>query len=326
MRRYRKQIILTSVTALAILILVLLSPQIYTITIQQEQATTTTPALSQDFPVTVDPKNKIIIENELVNAYLKDNHSLLGASIIDAGNYIWNIFRNIATTVANAPWYQSVANVSSRFVTITPGIRKEQIVNIFGDTLGWNNKQRKMLGSISEGSFAPGTYIVSIGTAPDSIQTMISDRFSKDVLSHYGTSTQDVVPLEDALTIASLIQRETISTDGMRLLSGIIWNRLFANMNLQIDSTLQYAKANNPAEESWWPKVLPKDKYLKSPYNTYTHAGLPPSPIANPSVAAILAALNPIKTPCLFYFNDKSGSFHCSATYAEHTKLLREYY
>ena len=112
----------------------------------------------------------------------------------------------------------------------------------------------------------------------------------------------------------------------MRIISGIIWNRLFANMNLQIDATVQYAKANKASVNSWWPAVLPRDISIKSPYNTYTNPGLPPTPIANPSVAAILAALNPVSTPCFYYFHDKMGQFHCSTTYAEHVALLKKYY
>jgi UPF0755 protein len=121
----------------------------------------------------------------------------------------------------------------------------------------------------------------------------------------------------------------------MRIISGIIWNRLFNNMNLQIDATLQYAKASEPDGKTsqrgevagnWWPAVLPKDKYIKSPYNTYENPGLPPGPIATPSVAAVLAALNPVPTSCLYYFHDANGVFHCSDTYVEHVALLKEYY
>ena len=135
-----------------------------------------------------------------------------------------------------------------------------------------------------------------------------------------------MVPLSDALTVASLIQREA-NTNDMRIVSGIIWKRLFNNMKLQIDATVQYAKANRAKTSSnWWPQVIPGDSSIKSPYNTYLHEGLPPTPIANPSVAAVLAALNPIDTPCLFYFHDKKGQIHCTETYAEHTALLKKYY
>ncbi|MFA6414815.1 MAG: endolytic transglycosylase MltG, partial [Candidatus Paceibacterota bacterium] len=104
------------------------------------------------------------------------------------------------------------------------------------------------------------------------------------------------------------------------------WNRLFINMNLQIDATLQYVKADASAAQGWWPKVVPADRFRKSAYNTYLHPGLPPTPIASPSVAAILAALNPRETSCLFYFHDANRQFHCTDTYAEHVALLKKYY
>ena len=342
MGKYNAGIGTISIISIVLVIFVFAMPQIFAFTIQHqnnlavsEQTTqnqSTIPLADQfamTFPVTVDPAHKIITENTQVNTYLANNHSLLGASVIDAGIFVWNIFKNIAVAISNAPLYQnlaSVANIDNHFVTIKPGMRKEQVATAFGDALGWTNSEKKGLLILNEGSFAPGDYVVSSNMKPEDVKNLISDRFSQDILSHYGTSTQEIVPLDEALTIASIIQRETISTDGMRLLSGIIWNRLFANMNLQIDSTLQYAKANTTTTGSWWPDVLPQDKYIKSPFNTYLHVGLPPSPISSPSVAAILAALNPIKTPCLFYFNDKVGVFHCSTTYAQHIKLLKEYY
>ena len=112
----------------------------------------------------------------------------------------------------------------------------------------------------------------------------------------------------------------------MRLVSGIIWNRIFAGMNLQLDSTLQYAKATKQSTALWWPPVSPHDKYIKSPYNTYLNNGLPPTPIASPSVEAVLAALNPVKTDCFFYFSDAQGNFHCSQTYQQHKALIDRYY
>ena len=349
MKRHKRKIVRLATAAIIIILILTASlfslPKIlaWTISHQTPQSNTApTENTFQNFPVTVDPKNKIITENDQVNAFLADKHSLLGAAVSDSVGYIWNIFKDIAITITDADWYQNTASVSIKFINITPGMRKEQVADAFGNALKWNLKQKKelisttspqngqALGSstlpFSEGSFFPGLYEVSIGMNPKEIQTMINNRFSDEILLHYSTSTQEIVPLDQALTIASLIQRETLSTDGMRLLSGIIWNRLFAGMDLQIDSTLQYAKANKPTVTTWWPKVTPKDKYIKSPYNTYIHNGLPPTPIANPGVEAILAALNPIKTTCLFYFNDPTGTFHCSDTYTEHVSLIKKYY
>lgn len=287
-----------------------------------------------EFPVTVNPKNKIIIEDKQIDAFLANEHSLLGATVINSGNFLWNIFENIALIIADLPWYKNTASINNRFITIKPGLRKEQITNLFGDALKWDSKQKKEfmnpIGTstlpLKEGSFYPGIYSVTLDMTPKEVQSMMNERFTDEILSHYSTSTQEIIPLKDTLIIASLIQRETLTTDGMRLLSGIIWNRLFLGMKLQIDSTLQYAKANKNTEKNWWPKVIPNDKYIASPFNTYKYEGLPPSPIANPSVEAILAALNPIKTSCLYYFNDKNGEFHCSDNYKDHVSLIKKFY
>lgn len=289
----------------------------------------------EQFPITVDPQNKTIVENTEVNAFFSSPQSPFQAAVGDAGGTLFHVFEWIASAIADAPWYQSIAAVDApRFVTIAPGMRKEQVALVFARELAWNNKQQKefMTASSSsplpliEGSFSPGTYTVSLGMTPLEAQKLVNDRFTNDILSHYGPAVSEHLPLKQALIIASLIQRETIGTSDMRLVSGVIWNRLFSNMNLQLDATLQYAKANQKTATSWWPKVVPADAYRSSEYNTYIHGGLPPTPIANPSVAAVVAALNPLKTPCLFYFNDPKGNILCTNTYAEHVALLKKYY
>ena len=93
-------------------------------------------------------------------------------------------------------------------------------------------------------------------------------------------------------------------------------------MSLDIDATLQYVKGT---EENWWPQVESKDKFIDSPYNTYKNTGLPPHPIANPGLAAISAALNPLTTSCLYYLHDKYGRIHCSPSYAGHKTNIELY-
>ena len=292
---------------------------------------TTAPEKVKQFPVTVNPKNKTIIENKIVDEYLENTGSPLQAAV---GNVFWDTFKWLALSIADMPLYQSIAAVDGRFVNIKPGMRKEQVAKIFKKTLGWSDQGKKDFLNpekyatlpLEEGSFAPGIYFLNSKTDPQTAQDMVNKRFTDDVLSRYSTSTAEIVPLNQALTIASLIQRETGGNEDMRLISGIIWNRIFNKMNLQIDATLQYAKVGSTDTNNWWPDVKPADKYLKSPYNTYLHAGLPPTPIANPSVAAVVAALNPTKTSCLFYFHDKDGAIHCTNTYKEHVTLLKQYY
>lgn len=311
--------------------LIVTTPFLFGLILEQKQSY----ALSENqFPVTVDPQKKLITEDPIVNAFLEGPSSPLAASAENTSEALWRVFAWIATTISNAPWYESIASVEGRVVTIAPGMRKEQVAMIFGKALLWNDSQKKAFLTaratsslpLLEGSFLSGAYFVDAKMSPQVAQALVNERFSKEILSRYGTSTARIVPLQDALIIASLIQRETIGTSDMRLVSGIIWNRLFRGMKLQIDATLQYAKANTTSAVSWWPKVVPADARRKSPYNTYLHAGLPPTPIASPSVAAVLAALNPLDTPCLFYFNDAKGNILCTNTYAEHVALLKQYY
>lgn len=310
-------------------------PTILEISVQYEQEQAIA-AMHKQFPVTVNPQDKTITEDPQVEAFFESSNSPLQAAVGNVGNVLKAVFAWVAVGIADSPWYQGIAASNGRIVNITPGMRKEQVANTFGTVLGWNAQQKKEFLTISpyaslplpEGSFASGIYLVEKETTPTMAQALVNQRFSQDILARYGPETAKVVPLNQALTIASLIEREAGGADDMRLISGIIWNRLFINMNLQIDATLQYVKASSVAvkSKSWWPGVVPADRFRKSPYNTYLNKGLPPTPIASPSVASVLAALNPKKTSCIFYFHDASRNFHCSDTYAEHVALLKKYY
>lgn len=306
-------------------------PAILVFNLEREQA----PESPEQFPVSVDPKNKRIVENERVEAFLGAPRSPLQAAAADAGAAFEMLFEWLALSVDASPAYQTLAAAAgTRLVAITPGMRKEQVADTFGKALGWNKAERQAFLAprgdsvlpLAEGSFMPGVYAVGIGAPPEVAQALVNKRFEKEILARYGPDAAGAVPLVDALTIASLIEREAAGLEDMRLVSGVIWNRLFIGMKLQIDATLQYAKANARTTTAWWPRLLPKDQFRKSPYNTYLNAGLPPAPIANPSVASVVAALNPVNTPCLFYFHDSARRIHCSETYAEHVARLKKLY
>ncbi|MDO8523610.1 MAG: endolytic transglycosylase MltG [bacterium] len=285
------------------------------------------------FPVTVNPNEKSITEDPAVESMFSKDASPLSA----AAASLSGVFEMLASVIAASPVYQTLSLNSDRFVSIYPGYRKEEVALAFGKALEWGAKtQVSFLTAatdsppIPEGRFSPGTYILGFGASQADARSEIRERFDRQILSRYATSTAEIVPLSHALTIASMIERETSNKDEMRLISGIIWNRIFSGMKLQIDATVQYAKATGlPAQagkNGWWPALRSQDKFIPSLFNTYLHLGLPPSPISNPGVAAVLAALNPKKTSCLFYFHDRLGVFHCSDTYQEHVALLKKYY
>jgi UPF0755 protein len=282
----------------------------------------------EPFPIGVDPVQKLIVEIPNADQYMND-HSVTRSLARGSG-----IMNRLVATLAQYSWYQNLATPSARILVIQPGERKEEIASNFGKILGWSPSDKalfmKTIASsspeIADGKFFPATYVTERHAPPEVVAPLVAERFKSEVLSRYTEDIDAIVPIEDALTIASLLEREAAGFEDMRIISGIIWNRLFLDMKLQIDATLQYARGTAALSRGWWPVPRPADKDIESPFNTYQNEGLPPSPIANPSLDAILAALNPKKTDCLFYFHDQNGGFHCSPTYEGHVDLLKQYY
>jgi len=231
-------------------------------------------------------------------------------------------------------FYQNLANPYIRYVRIPEGLRKEEVADIYAHTLAWNDQDvKQFLGdsgttqSDLEGYYFPSTYILPVDASGEDVKNAMLDKFDKNVTS-VTNSKNDVidknkVSMDTILKVASLIQREAAGKQDMNLISGIIWNRIWNGMSLDIDATLQYAKGTDA--NGWWPQVLSKDKNINSPYNTYKNEGLPPTPIANPGLDAIKAAYNPTKTNCIFYFHDNNHQIHCSKTYEQHKSLIAEY-
>jgi len=171
-----------------------------------------------------------------------------------------------------------------------------------------------------EGRLFPKTYLIHKDADPDAVGEMMLAEYEKTTDK---IKTSGVLNEENVLKIASLIQREAAGKNDMALISGILWNRIWKEMRLQVDATLQYAKGTE--ENNWWPAVSGKDRSLKSPYNTYIHDGLPPTPIANPGKDALYAAYHPAKTDCLFYLHDRTRKIHCAKTYEQHKKNIETY-
>ena len=279
------------------------------------------------FPVSVDPKLQKIVEADSLGNHVYDT-----IAIRDEESDGWK--SKIVAFFAKKDWYQNLASPVSRIIVIWPGERKEEIAQNIGDVLRWNNEQRTQFitlmeasgAPLSEGMLYPGEYVAHSGASPDEVALMVQEKFNQDILTRYTPEVEEQVPLQDAVVIASLLEREASDFENMREISGVIWNRLFINMPLQLDATLQYVKGSKTTEKDWWPVPRPADKFLKSPYNTYSNKGLPPSAIGNPSAAAVLAALNPLSTDCLYYFHDDHRQYHCSATYEEHVRKLKATY
>lgn len=222
-------------------------------------------------------------------------------------------------------FYINLANPYMRIVRVQEGLRKEEIAEVVADKLDWNEQEKRdFISSVNvEGHYFPKTYLIYKDEKPAVVRATMLNEFGTEVSKINKPKSKKIISEDTAIKIASIIQRESNGKSDMKLISGIIWNRIFSGMKLQIDATLQYAKGNE--QDGWWEEVNPEDKKIKSSYNTYMHIGLPPGPIANPGVAAIDAAYNPQKTSCLFYLHDRNRKIHCAKTYEEHKRNIDIY-
>lgn len=281
------------------------------------------------FPVGVNTTSKVITEDPLVDWYVQTHLS------INTDNSRQSRFIDkLLSQMSKWDWYQNLASASSRILVVYPGERQEEIIDNIGDIVKWDEAERELFKNyiikaepiITEGKFSPGRYVVAADASPEAVADVLYAHFNSEILSRYDSEVERQIPLEQALIIASLLEREAYDFTDMRYISGVIWNRLFINMPLQLDATLQYAKGTLPTQSKWWSNVVPADKYIDSPFNTYQNTGLPPAAISNPSAEAVVAALNPRVTECMFYFHDTKGQFYCSLTYEEHVSKLKEVY
>ena len=222
-------------------------------------------------------------------------------------------------------FYVNLANPYMRIVKVHEGLRKEEVAQVVGDKLDWDETEKEEFINKAnvEGRYFPKTYLIYKDESPSAVVETMSSEFDKQVEKVNKPKSKKIINEETILKIASIIQREAAGKGDMNLISGIIWNRIFNGMKLQIDATLQYAKGSE--EEGWWQQVTSADKKIKSSYNTYLHPGLPPGAIANPGLAAISAAYNPSKTDCIFYLHDKKRRIHCTKTYEAHKKNIDIY-
>jgi UPF0755 protein len=173
-----------------------------------------------------------------------------------------------------------------------------------------------------EGWFYPDTYNFPRNTT------------DVEFLKHAHSNMQDLLQTEwqnrepnphlktpyEALILASIVEKETGIAEERPLIAGVFLNRLAKGMKLQTDPTVIYGMG-----ERYEGNIRKADLKRDTPYNTYTRTGLPPTPIATPSVEAIRAVLNPQKTDALFFVAKGGGAHHFSKTYKEHRQAVVKY-
>lgn len=212
------------------------------------------------------------------------------------------------------------------WVTIPEGKRVEEIAELFGDFSAFDKEEFIMLAKKDEGYLFPDTYLfprlATTETVYNVLRSTFDEKMNTEVLPTINPTEEKV---KEIVTLASLVEREARHPEDMKMVAGILRNRLDIGMPLQVDATLQYVKATNARGTNWWPTPLAVDKELDSPYNTYKNAGLPPNPICNPGINALIAATEPTDSEYFYYISDNSGNMHYAVTYDEHLANVQKY-
>jgi UPF0755 protein len=175
-----------------------------------------------------------------------------------------------------------------------------------------------------EGQFFPDTYRFPYGTTDVEILHIAHDELTTRLQAAWRNRSPDVLLKNDyeALILASIIEKETALANERRLIAGVFHERLRRNMRLQTDPTVIYGLG-----ESFDGNLRRLDLDSDTPYNTYTRAGLPPTPIALPGAGSIEAAVTPELTGAIYFVatGRPDGSHYFSATLEQHQQAVRDY-
>jgi UPF0755 protein len=171
-----------------------------------------------------------------------------------------------------------------------------------------------------EGYLFPSTYLIPIDQGPQAVANIFVDQFRRE-LPHDAAARARALgrTVPEVVTVASLVEREGKVDDERPLIASVIYNRLRLGMPLEVDASIEYALPEHHDV------ITKRDLAIDSPYNTYQHAGLPPTPIANPGKPSLDAAFFPAHTEYLYYVAKGDGHHAFAKTLSEHNANVARY-
>jgi len=170
-----------------------------------------------------------------------------------------------------------------------------------------------------EGTLFPDTYRIPPDYSANDLISLMRSKYD-DVMEPLRASIASIsLSEEQVIVLASIIEREANSPESMKMVSGILQNRLAIMMPLQVDASIEYI-LDKPLGE-----LVPEDLLIDSPYNTYRTFGLPPTAIGNPGLTSIMAVLEPTPSDYFFYITGNDGNFYYAKTFDEHKINIARY-
>lgn len=202
------------------------------------------------------------------------------------------------------------------------GVSKEELIAYMKDNKDnyWFTADLEVNEHILDGILYPDTYQLSKNTNATQVMKKVLSNLDKKLEPYKVELQSSQYSLLELFTMASMIEREALHDEDRPKIAQIIYNRLATDMKLQIDATVL-------AVVGWKDTVTYEDLKVDSPYNTYKYKGLPPTPIAMPSITSIVATVTPEEHDYIYYVADrKTGYHHFAKTFEEHQDNIEKYW
>lgn len=196
-------------------------------------------------------------------------------------------------------------------IRIPEGATVKQMAVIYSTFLSRFNAQNFLSEALpQEGYLFPDTYFFLPNATEQTVITTMRQNFDDKIATIEPQIASSTHSLSDVVKMASILEREAYNTQDRRMIAGVLWNRIARGMPLQVDSPFAYTLGKGTFQ------LTIADLTSDSPYNTYNHKGLPPTPIGSPSLDSLLAAVTPIQSDYLYFLADKNGVTHYCKTYS----------
>ena len=244
--------------------------------------------------VSLELKREDIIQSRLafeafVIIFGGEKHVISADYLFEARASVWEVARRIS---------KGERHLAPVKVTIPEGFNMHDIVSVFSTKLTNFNKEKFLLeAKDKEGYLFPDTYFFFTTANEEDVLKSLTDNFKKKISMLEQDIMQSGKGEEDIIIMASVLEKESKGSIDRDIISGILWKRLSQGMFLQADAAPE----------------------------TYKNKGLPKSPISNPGLQAIKAALYPQNSPYFYYLHDKTGNIHYAKSFSEHRQNISKY-
>lgn len=237
---------------------------------------------------------------------------------VRAGDYLFDQPQSILRIAYRTSY--GIQGLEKLKVMITEGASSKDISRILAKNIpNFDAKNFLDLAKKEEGYLFPDTYYFNPNVAPREIVDEMKGVFKRKTATIQTEIMISGRQIDDIVKMASIVEKEANNDNDRQIIAGILWKRIDAGMPLQVDPPFYYFLNKISSQ------LTLDDLKVESPYNLYLHKGLPPTPIDNPGMNAILATIQPKKSEYWFYLSDSKGNMHYATTYDGHLANKAKY-